>query len=115
MSPLNAGCRVLQWLCLLGMFVSASAFMLSCVYLERSSSVLGVAAGGFVWGGVGLLFAFVFGQSRTARATLRFMASRLASVLLFAAVAAFLVGLLWVEPEREFMDAQLKGASAVIQ
>ena len=98
----SMGCRVVQWLCLLVMFASAGAFMLAWVYLDRSSSVVGTAAAGFVWCGVGLLFAFVFERSRTGRVTLRFMASRLAAVVLLAAAAAYLVGVLWVDPGRHY-------------
>ena len=74
-------------------------------------AVDGVAAGAFVWCGIGLLFAFLFERSRTAVATLRFMLTRTVALLMLAAGAAYLVGLLWVEPERDFMEAQLKGAS----
>ncbi|ASV40541.1 hypothetical protein CI807_07255 [Pseudomonas sp. NS1(2017)] len=101
----------MQWLCLLVMCCSASAFMGAWLYLDRSSSMLGVAAGAFVWCGIGLLFAFVFERSRTAAATLRFMLTRTVALLMLAAGATYLVGLLWVEPEHDFMEAQLKGAS----
>ncbi|ETK22192.1 hypothetical protein [Pseudomonas sp. FH1] len=111
MSLSSGACRVVQWLCLLVMCGSASVFILAWLYLDRSSSVLGVAAGVFVWCGIGLLFAFVFERSRTAAATLRFMLTRTVALLMLAAGAAYLVGLLWVEPERDFMESQLKGAS----
>lgn len=111
MSLSSGACRVVQWLCLLVMCCSASAFMVAWLYLDRSSSMLGVTAGAFVWCGIGLLFAFVFERSRTAAATLRFMLTRTVALLMLAAGAAYLVGLLWVEPERDFMESQLKGAS----
>lgn len=105
------GWRLVQGVCLLVMFVSATAFTLAWAYLDPSSSWLGTAAAGFVWGGIGLLFAYVFERSRTAAATLRFMLTRTSALLVLAAGVAYLVGLLWVEPEQDFMDAQLKGAS----
>lgn len=111
MSLSSIGCRIAQWLCLLLMCVSAIAFILAWAYLYRDSSWLGTAAAGFVWGGIGLLFAYVFERSRTAAATLRFMLTRTSALLVLAAGVAYLVGLLWVEPEQDFMDAQLKGAS----
>ncbi len=111
MSFSSIGCRIAQWLCLLLMCVSAIAFILAWAYLDRDSSWLGTAAAGFVWGGIGLLFAYVFERSRTAAATLRFMLTRTSALLVFAAGVAYLVGLLWVGPEQDFMDAQLKGAS----
>jgi ABC-type uncharacterized transport system permease subunit len=111
MSLSSIGCRIAQWLCLLLMCVSAIAFTLAWAYLYRDSSWLGTAAAGFVWGGIGLLFAYVFERSRTAAATLRFMLTRTSALLVLAAGVAYLVGLLWVEPEQDFMDAQLKGAS----
>ena len=111
MSLSSGTCRVVQWLCLLVMCGSASVFILAWLYLDRSSSVLGVAAGAVVWCGIGLLFAFVFERSRTVAATLRFMLTRTVALLMLAAGAAYLVGLLWVEPERDFMESQLKGAS----
>lgn len=111
MSLSSGACRVVQWLCLLVMCGSASAFMVAWLYLDRSSSMLGVAAGAFVWCGIGLLFAFVYERSRTATSTLRFMLTRTVALLMLAAGAAYLVGLLWVEPERDFMESQLKGAS----
>lgn len=76
MSLSSIGCRIAQWLCLLLMCVSAIAFILAWAYLYRDSSWLGTAAAGFVWGGIGLLFACVFERSRTAAATLRFMLTR---------------------------------------
>jgi len=111
MSFSSIGCRIAQWLCLLLMCVSAIAFILAWAYLYRDSSWLGTAAAGFVWGGIGLLFAYVFERSRTAAATLRFMLTRTSALLVFAAGVAYLVGLLWGGPEQDFMDAQLKGAS----
>lgn len=111
MSLSSGTCRVVQWLCLLVMCGSASVFILAWLYLDHSSSVLGVAAGAFVWCGIGLLFAFVLERSRTAAATLRFMLTRTVALLMLAAGAAYLVCLLWVEPERDFMESQLKGAS----
>ncbi|SFS29034.1 hypothetical protein [Pseudomonas sp. NFACC42-2] len=111
MSFSSIGCRIAQWLCLLLMCVSAIAFILAWAYLDRDSSWLGTAAAGFVWGGIGLLFACVFERSRTAAATLRFMLTWTSALLVFAAGVAYLVGLLWVGPEQDFMDAQLKGAS----
>ncbi|MEW5715466.1 hypothetical protein AB1462_24315 [Pseudomonas sp. SB113] len=111
MSLSSIGCRIAQWLCLLLMCVSAIAFILAWAYLYRDSSWLGTAAAGFVWGGIGLSFAYVFERSRTAAATLRFMLTRTSALLVLAAGVAYLVGLLWVEPEQDFMDAQLKGAS----
>jgi len=111
MSFSSIGCRIAQWLCLLLMCVSAIAFILAWAYLYRDSSWLGTASAGFVWGGIGLLFAYVFERSRTAAATLQFMLTRTSALLVFAAGVAYLVGLLWVGPEQDFMDAQLKGAS----
>jgi len=111
MSFSSIGCRIAQWLCLLLMCVSAIAFILAWAYLYRDSSWLGTAAAGFVWGGIGLLFAYVFERSRTAAATLRFMLTRTSALLVFAAGVAYLVGLLWGGPEQDFMEAQLKGAS----
>jgi len=101
---LSIGCRIAQWLCLLIMVVSAAAFILVWVYLDRRASMLGSTAGGVLWCAIGLLFAFVFEQPRTPRATLRFMVSRIAVVVL-AAAAAYLVGTLWIEPERALLDA----------
>ncbi len=102
---LTIGCRIAQWLCLLIMVVSAAAFMLVWVYLDRRASMLGSAAAGVLWCAIGLLFAFVFEQPRTPRATLRFMVSRVAGVVVLAAAAAYLVGTLWIEPERALLDA----------
>ena len=101
---LSIGCRIAQWLCLLIMVVSAAAFILVWVYLDRRASMLGSTAGGVLWCAIGLLFAFVFEQPRTPRATRRFMVSRIAVVVL-AAAAAYLVGTLWIEPERALLDA----------
>ena len=67
--------------------------------------MLGSAAAGVLWCAIGLLFAFVFEQPRTPRATLRFMVSRIAGVVVLAAAAAYLVGTLWIEPERALLDA----------
>lgn len=102
---LSIGCRVAQGLCLLVMAVSATAFMLVWVYFDRRASMLGSAAAGVLWCAIGLLFAFVFEQPRTPRATLRFMVSRIAVVVVLAAAAAYLVGTLWIEPERALLDA----------
>jgi hypothetical protein len=102
---LSIGCRVAQGLCLLVMAVSATAFMLVWVYFDRRASMLGSAAAGVLWCAIGLLFAFVFEQPRTPRATLRFMVSRIAGVVVLAAAAAYLVGTLWIEPERAWLDA----------
>ena len=102
---LSIGCRVAQGLCLLVMAVSATAFMLVWVYFDRRASMLGSAAAGVLWCAIGLLFAFVFEQPRTPRATLRFMVSRIAGVVVLAAAAACLVGTLWIEPERALLDA----------
>ena len=106
MSLSSGACRIVQWLCLLVMCGSASVFILAWLNLDRSSSVLGVAAGAFVWCGIGLLFAFVFERSRTVAATLRFMLTRTVALLMLAAAAAYLVGLLWVEPERDFRSEE---------
>ena len=102
---LSIGWRVAQGLCLLVMAVSATAFMLVWVYFDRRASMLGSAAAGVLWCAIGLLFAFVFEQPRTPRATLRFMVSRIAGVVVLAAAAAYLVGKLWIEPERALLDA----------
>lgn len=107
----SIGCRVAQWLCLLVMFASATVFMLAWAYLDPGSAPLGVAVAGFVWCGIGLLFAFVFERSRTTAATLRFMLTRMAAILVLSAAAAYLLGLLWLEPGRDSLDALLERAS----
>lgn len=107
----TVGCRIGQWLCLLVMFVSATAFMLVWSYLDRRQAGLGTAAAGFVWGVIGLLFAYVFERPRTVVATLRFMLARTLALLVLATGAVYLIGLLWVEPQQDFLEAQLKDAS----
>lgn len=106
----KAGWLMLKWVCLLVMFGFATAFMVG--YLGYLDSVpFGIVIGGFVWSCIGLLIAYVFEQSRSSRAILRFTATRLMAVLILATGAAFLVGIIWVDPERDFIDAQLEGAS----
>lgn len=93
------------------MFPSATLSMLVWVYLDPASSPLGMAAGVFVWCVIGLLFAFVFERSRTTRATLRFMATRMTAVLVLAAAATYLLDMLWLEPGRDAMNTLLERAS----
>ncbi|WP_232109175.1 hypothetical protein [Pseudomonas poae] len=74
------------------MFVSASVSMLAWAYFDSSTAgAFGSALGVFLMGAIGLLFAFVFERSRTPRATARYLATRLAVVLVLAAGAAYLV------------------------
>lgn len=106
------GWRLVQGICLLLMFVSASVSMLAWAYFDSSTAgAFGSALGVFLMGAIGLLFAFVFECSRTPRATARYLATRLAVVLVLAAGAAYLVEALWLAPERDELDANLEGAT----
>ncbi|NWA83749.1 hypothetical protein [Pseudomonas sp. D2002] len=106
------GWRLVQGICLLLMFVSASVSMLAWAYFDSSTAgAFGSALGVFLMGAIGLLFAFVFERSRTPRATARYLATRLAVVLVLAAGAAYLVEALWLAPERDELDANLEGAT----
>ena len=106
------GWRLLQGICLLLMFISASVFMLVWGYLDSTTaSIFGTALGIFLMCSIGLLFAFVFERSRTPRATTRHMATRLAGVLVLAAGAAYAADAMWFAPERDALDAVLKAAS----
>lgn len=106
------GWRLVQGICLLLMFVSASVAMLAWAYFDSSTAgAFGAALGVFLMGVIGLLFAFVFERSRTPRATTRYMATRLAVVLLLAAGAAYLTEAMWLAPERDELDANLEGAT----
>ncbi|WP_242170131.1 MULTISPECIES: hypothetical protein [unclassified Pseudomonas] len=106
------GWRLVQGICLLLMFVSASVSMLAWAYFDSSTAgAFGSALGVFLMGAIGLLFAFVFERSRTPRATARYLATRLALVLVLAAGAAYLVEALWLAPERDELDANLEGAT----
>jgi hypothetical protein len=106
------GWRLVQGICLLLMFVSASVSMLAWAYFDSSTAgAFGSALGVFLMGAIGLLFAFVFERSRTPRATARYLATRLAVVLVLAAGSAYLVEALWLAPERDELDANLEGAT----
>ncbi|TVT91566.1 hypothetical protein [Pseudomonas sp. RGB] len=106
------GWRLVQGICLLLMFVSASVSMLAWAYFDSSTAgAFGSALGVFLMGAIGLLFAFVFERSRTPRATARYLATRLPVVLVLAAGAAYLVEALWLAPERDELDANLEGAT----
>lgn len=106
------GWRLAQVICLLLMFVSASVSMVAWAYFDSSTAgAFGSALGVFLMGAIGLLFAFVFERTRTPRATARYMATRLAVVLMLAAGAAYLVDSVWFAPERDALDESLEGAS----
>lgn len=105
------GWRLVQGLCLLLMFVSASVCMLAWGSFDSSTAgAFGAALGGFLMCGIGLLFAFVFERLRTPRATARYMVTRVAVVLLLAAGAVYLADAVWLAPERDALDANLEGA-----
>ncbi|QLG90578.1 hypothetical protein HZF02_00835 [Pseudomonas yamanorum] len=57
------------------------------------------------------MFAYIFERSRPAKATIRFVGSSIVVVLTLATGVVVLVGVIWVQPERDFIDAQLEGAS----
>lgn len=106
------GWRLVRGLCLLLMLGSASVFMLAWGYFDSTTAgAFGTALGVFLICAIGLLFAFVFERSRTPRATARYMATRVAVVLLLAAGAAYLAHAVWLAPERDALDANLEGAT----
>ncbi|WP_426133465.1 hypothetical protein [Pseudomonas sp. PWP3-1b2] len=108
----EVGCRAAQGLCLLLMFASALVSMMLWGNLTTvTASVFGWAAGVFLWSAIALLFAFVFERSRTPRVTVRHMATRLGVVLVLAAGVAYLADWVWFAPERDAIDAQLRGPS----
>jgi len=105
-------CLMLKWFCMLLMFGFATAFMVSYLdHIDIDAGTSGTLIGGFVWSCIGLLFAYIFQRSRPAKATIRFIGSSIVVVLALATGAAVLVGAIWVQPERDFIDAQLEGAS----
>ncbi|MFP7638059.1 hypothetical protein ACLIMJ_02090 [Pseudomonas veronii] len=106
------GWRLVQGLCLLLMFISASVCMLVWDYFDSSTaSAFGTALGIFLMCSIGLLFAFVFERSRTPSATVRYLMTRCVVVLVLAAGAAYVADAMWFAPEREALDAALEGAS----